>query len=374
MKPKYQPIFIPFTLPSGVELKNRVIMAPMTNLSSLEDGGVSEQELAYYRERSSGVGAVITASAHVSQDGKVFINAIGADHNSLIPGLKKLSKTIQQQGAKAILQIFHAGRMASPDLLPSRQPISASAVAPEREGAVIPREMTEEEINKIINAFGEATRRAIEAGFDGVEIHGANTYLIQQFFSPHSNRRTDKWGGTIKKRMAFPLAVIESVKKAVAEHAKAPFIVGYRLSPEERENPGITMDDTLQLVDVLAEQNLDYIHVSVRGFWDGSMRDETDTKSRILLIQERVENRVPVIGVGGLSSPEDVNKVLDTGVPLLALGRAMIMEPKWVEKILNDQENEIRMTLPRTAQKELLIPEVMWNGMIINVPGWFPLV
>lgn len=373
MNPVYKPIVEPFTFPSGVQLKNRVLMAPMTNSSSLEDGGVSEQELDYYRVRSGGVGAVITASSHVSPEGKAFINEIGVYDDSLIPGLKKLSGTIQGQGAKAILQIYHAGRMASPELTGGKQPISPSAAASERPGSVVPREMTEENIKDMIKAFGEATRRAIEAGFDGVEIQGSNTYLVQQFFSPHSNRRSDQWGGTIEKRMTFPLAIIDSVKQVVAEHAKNPFIVGYRLSPEERENPGITMEDTLQLVDVLAQQKLDYIHVSVRGFWDGSMRDETDTKSRVLLIQERAGSRVPVIGVGELSSPEDVNKALNAGVPLLALAHAIIMEPKWIEKVLNDQENDIRTTLPRTAQKDLTIPDALWD-MLINVPGWFPVV
>ena len=90
------------------------------------------------------------------------------------------------------------------------------------------------------------TRRAIEAGFDGVEIHGANTYLLQQFFSPHSNRRDDQWGGSLEKRMNFPLAIVDAVKQAVAKHAKAPFVVGYRISPEEGTNPGITLEDTLQ--------------------------------------------------------------------------------------------------------------------------------
>ncbi|MFQ6734231.1 oxidoreductase [Virgibacillus tibetensis] len=132
-----------------------------------------------------------------------FPNEIGTDIDKLIPGLAKLAATIHDQGAKAILQIYHAGRMARPDLLPDGQPISASAVAPEREEAITPREMTEEEINETITAFGEATRRAIKAGWDGMEIHGANTYLIQQFFSPHSNRRTDQWRGSVQKRMNF---------------------------------------------------------------------------------------------------------------------------------------------------------------------------
>ncbi|MBA2939833.1 NADH-dependent flavin oxidoreductase [Paenibacillus sp. CGMCC 1.16610] len=373
MKTNYKPIFETLKLRSGVQLRNRVLMAPMTNSSSHEDGTVSEQELAYYRERAGGVGAVITACAHVTPEGQAYVNELGADNDSCIPGLTKLSRTIQDQGSKAILQIFHAGRMTSPDLNGGQQPISASGIAAVRPGSVSPREMTEDEINTIIHAFGEATRRAIVAGFDGVEIHGANTYLIQQFFSTHSNRRTDGWGGTLEKRMAFPLAIIDSVQNAVATHAKEPFIVGYRISPEEMENPGITMEDTLHLVDVLAERKLDYIHVSVRGFWDGSIRDKEDTRSRVLLIQDRAANRVPVIGVGGLYSPEDVTKALETGVSLVALAHAIIMEPKWVEKVLTNRDAEIRSTLPKSAQKELVIPDPMWD-LLLSVPGWFPVV
>ena len=127
--------------------------------------------------------------------------------------MKRLAQTIQAEGAKAILQIYHGGRQSPPELLPDRQPISASAVASEGEGKPVPREMTETEIINTTQAFGDATRRAIEAGFDGVEIHGANTYLLQQFFSPHSNRREDQWGGSLEKRMKFPLAVVDSEKK-----------------------------------------------------------------------------------------------------------------------------------------------------------------
>lgn len=373
MNSKYQPLFESYTLPSGIELKNRILMAPMTHSSSNKDGSVSTQELSYYRERSSGVGAVITACAYVQPSGKGFKNAFGADEDRLVPGLSELAKTIQDQGAKAILQIFHAGRMAIPDLLPDRQPISASAVASEREGAVTPREMTEEEIEETIKAFGEATRRAIEAGYDGVEIHGANTYLIQQFFSPHSNRRSDKWGGSVENRMTFPLAVIEEVKNTVAEHANNPFIIGYRLSPEERENPGITMEDTLELVNVLADQGLDYIHVSMRDFFDGSMRDQNDEESRVVLVKERVGDRVPVIGVGDILTADGALKAFETGVPLLALGHALIMEPQWVQKVEEGREEEIRTTLSKTAQTELVLPDPLWI-MITRTPGWFPVV
>lgn len=371
MNEQFQPMFQSFAFKRGVELSNRVMMAPMTNFASHENGEVSDEELAYYRERSGGVGAVITACAYVTRDGKGFHGEFGADSDAMIPSLARLAKTIQGEGAKAILQIFHGGRMCPPEELSDGQPVSASAVAPERNGAVTPRELTGEEVEHIIAAFGDATRRAIEAGFDGVEIHGANTYLIQQFFSPHSNRRTDKWGGTLEKRMAFPLAIIDVVKKTVEQHAKEPFLIGYRFSPEETENPGITMEDTLALVDRLAEQELDYLHVSVQDFWKGSIRDEGDSASRVTIIQERVGHLVPIIGVGSLHTPNDVVKAMETGVPLVALGRELIMEPNWVEKVKNGEEETIRTTLSKDDKDTLVVPDYLWNA-IMNTPGWFP--
>lgn len=373
MNPKYEMIFQSFTFPSGVDVKNRIMIAPMTHYSSQPNGEISEQELLYYAERSGGVGAVITACAYVSIDGKGFPGQFSVDDDSFIPGLKKVATTIQSKGAKAILQIYHGGRQSPPSLLPDGQPISASAVAAEGEGKPIPREMTEAEINHTIQAFGHATRRAIEAGFDGVEIHGANTYLLQQFFSPHSNQREDQWGGTLEKRMNFPLAIVHSVKKAVSEYAKKPFIVGYRISPEEGSNPGITLEDTLQFVDKLANQKLDYLHVSVNHFWNGSFRNKSNSQSRIVKIYEKVGSRVPVVGVGSLQSPDEVVEALETGVPIIALGREMLMEPKWIEKVQAGQENQIRTTLSKKDQQELVIPDPLWH-MLMNIKGWLPVV
>ena len=373
MNTKYEPIFQSFTFTSGVNIKNRMMIAPMTHFSSQETGEVSDRELSYYAERSGGVGAVITACAYVSLDGKGFQDQFSVDDDSFIPGLKKLAETIQAGGAKAILQIYHGGRQSPPELLPDGHPISASAIAAEGEGKPVPREMTEAEINQTIKAFGEATRRAIEAGFDGVEIHGANTYLLQQFFSPHSNRREDQWGGSLEKRMKFPLAVVDSVKKAVAEHAKKPFIVGYRISPEEGSTPGITLEDTLQFVDKLANQKLDYLHVSVNHFWNGSFRNKAESQSRIIKIHEKIGNRVPVVGVGSLHTPDEVVEALATGVPLIALGRELLMEPKWIEKVQAGQEDQIRTTLSKKDQQELVIPDPLWERLI-GMQGWLPVV
>lgn len=371
MNPKYNPLFQPFQFPNGVEIKNRLVMAPMTTWSGNQDGSVSEAEIAYYRVRSQNLGIVMTAAAYVMPAGKGFAGQIGAHSDEMLPSLKQMASTIQEQGAKAILQIYHGGRMCPPTIVPNGQPVSASAIAAERPDAVVPREMTAAEIVETIKSFGAATRRAIEAGFDGVEIHGANTYLIQQFFSPHSNRRTDQWGGSVEKRMTFPLAITDEVINIVTQQAQRPFIVGYRFSPEEMENPGITMADTLQLIDALAEKKLDYLHVSTMNFWGGSMRDETDKKSRGMIVHERVGHKIPIIGVGSIKTADEALQVIETGIPLIAMGRELLMEPQWVAKVQQGQETQIRTTLSKSAQQELIIPDGLWQ-VIMTREGWLP--
>ncbi|PLS09442.1 NADH-dependent flavin oxidoreductase [Neobacillus cucumis] len=371
MNSKYAPFFESFTFPSGVEVKNRIVMAPMTNFSSNPDGTVTDAEVKYYARRSGGVGMVVTACTYVTANGKGFQGEFGGDRDELIPSLQQLASGIKEQGAKAVLQIFHGGRECPPELVPNGEIVSASAVPSEGKGKTVPRELTDQEIEAIIRDFGETTRRAIEAGYDGVEIHGANGYLIQQFFSPHSNRREDRWGGSIEKRLTFPLAVVDEVKKAVAEHAKGPFIIGYRFSPEEPETPGITMADTLVLIDALAGKNLDYLHVSLQEFWSKPRRGVEDSRARIEIIQERVGDKVPIIGVGSLYTADDVLKAIHTGVPFIAMGRELIIDPDWVQKVKEGREDEIITKIDKSKQQQLVVPDPLWQA-IIHSPGWFP--
>jgi 2,4-dienoyl-CoA reductase-like NADH-dependent reductase (Old Yellow Enzyme family) len=372
LKSQYNPLFEGFRFSSGIEMSNRIVMAPMTNFSSHEDGTVSDEEVEYYARRSHGPGMVITACTFATPNGKGFPGEFAADRDEMIPSLKRLAHAIQQQGAKAVLQIFHAGRSAPAALVPNGDVVSASDIASEQPGASVPRALTEDEILSIIRDFGAATRRAIEAGYDGVEIHGANGYLIHQFFSPHANRREDRWGGSLEKRMAFPLAVIEEVKRTIAEHAKHPFLIGYRFSPEEQETPGITMDDTLAFVDVLAGQGLDYLHVSLNDFWSEPRRiSSSEQKTRMEWLQARVGERVPLIGVGLIHTADEALKALQSGIPLIALGRELIMEPDWVQKVKEGREEEIQTDLGRQDQQRLVIPAPLWNA-IMHSPGWFP--
>ncbi|OXL82110.1 NADH-dependent flavin oxidoreductase [Paenibacillus sp. SSG-1] len=371
MNPKYQPIMEPYRFKNGVEVKNRVVLAPMTISYSRQDGTISDDVIAYYESRSNGVGMAVTGSAIVTSNGKVFGGEIAADHDDRIPSLQRLAAAMKKRGAKAILQIFHGGREALPEAVSNGEIVSASAIAKEGQ-SVIPRALEEQEILEIIRAFGASTRRAIEAGFDGGEIHGANRFLIQQFFSPYTNRRDDRWGGNLDKRMAFPLAVVDEVNRAVVEHAKRPFLVGYRFSPEEEMTPGITMADTLKLVDALANKNLDYLHVSLMDFWSKPRRGVEDNRSRMEMIDELAGQRVPVIGVGSIRTPDEALRALQSGVPLIALGRELIIDPDWVEKVTQGREDEIRTEITLDDQEKLGIADPLWHK-IVHTPGWFPI-
>jgi len=219
--------------------------------------------------------------------------------------------------------------------------------------------LTADEITDIITAFGDATRRAIAAGFDGVELHGANTYLLQQFFSPNSNRRTDQWGGDRNERMAFAKAVIASVHAAIEKYADRPFLFGYRISPEEIETPGIRLADTLAFVDMLGDSVVDYVHTSMGAAQRTSLNDKTDHEPIMTKLVTQLAGRKPLIGIGSVEKPADAEAVLGMGAELVAMGREMIREPQWVEKVADGDEASIRYQLSPSEMDELKIPRAM---------------
>lgn len=361
-------LFENYTFPNGISLRNRIVMAPMTNYSSNADGTVSDDEVAYYARRSNGVGMVVTACTYVAENGKGFPGQFAGYADQFIPSLKRVADAIHEGGAKAVLQIYHGGRRSIPEEVPNGELVSASDVA--FPGNATPRPLTIEEIKEIINAYGETTRRAIEAGYDGVEIHGANTYLLQQFFSGYTNRRTDEYGGSIENRMRFPLELVDEVKRVVEKYATKPFIVGYRFSPEEEEETGITMDQTVKLVDALADKGLTYLHVSQTEFYTKPHRFSGDkNKSRVEILLETINGRTPFIGVGSIYSLEDAEKASESGIDLLALGRELLIEPDWVTKAEASDHN-IPTKMDQTKQKELVIPDPMWK--MLKRPGWIP--
>ena len=216
------------SLGNGINLKNRIVMSPMTTWASNEDFTISDEEVDYYKKRVNGVGLVITGCTHVTANGIGFTHEFAGYDDTFLPSLKKLAAAAKNGGAPAILQMFHAGNKAIPGLIPNGGVVSASTVPSgpivlfEKEN--LPKELSANEILAIIKAFGETTKRAIEAGFDGVEIHGAHGFLLQNFISPFFNRRDDMWGGSLENRLRLSLEILREVKDVVSKYADRPFL------------------------------------------------------------------------------------------------------------------------------------------------------
>ncbi|MFP1755347.1 flavocytochrome c [Lonsdalea quercina] len=357
----------PFTLPNGVTLENRVVMAPMTTCTGFFDGSVTRELIEYYQVRSGKIGALIVECCFIDDRGRAFPGAIGIDDDNKIEGLSKVASAVKERGSKAILQIYHGGRMVDPKLIGGESPVGPSAVAAPRPGAPTPIELTADEVEEMVAKFGRAIHRAIQAGFDGVEIHGANTYLIQQFYSPHSNRREDKWGGSRDNRTRFPMAVLDIAHQMKDKYADPSFIIGYRFSPEELEEPGIRFDDTLYLLEKLAARGLDYVHFSMGHTLRPSI---VDTESATPLIEKYIAMRsdtlaqVPVVGVGGIVNKADADVALEHGYDLVAVGKGCIAYPDWMDRIT--AQEHIDLYIDSTKREELTIPEPLWRFSLVE--------
>lgn len=336
MNPKYQPLFTPLTFPNGVQVASRFVLAPMVINGATEEGFVTEEELAFMKRRANSASLLITGSASVAPYGNAFGFGLSAESDAHLPGLKKLAQTMKSEGNLAILQLFHPGRGASYSYAkhgvaygPSSKPFSFLDYPV--------TEMTEEQVEEMIGAFAQAARRAYEAGFDGVEIHGANHYLLQQFFSAFSNERTDRWGGSLEKRMQLTLDVVDAVRAMLAEIQERPFLVGYRISPEEihGEVVGYTLEDSLKLVDAVVKRGVHYVSSSLFGPDGYKKVAQTGTlKGQEInqCLKEQLAKKVPLIVVGDVTQPEKALDALTQG-DLVAIATMAIVEPDFKEKI-----------------------------------------
>ncbi|MEL9443069.1 NADH-dependent flavin oxidoreductase [Escherichia coli] len=379
MTNKHPSLFSPFMLTEKIKLRNRIVMAPMTTWSANPDGTISEQELEFYKRRSQNVGLVITGCTYVTPSGIGFTHEFAAYDDRFINSLEKLAAAAQSGGAPAILQIFHAGNKAIPELVPNNDVISASASSVKSgdfmKRVVQSREMTENEIQETIRAFGDVTKRAIKAGFDGVELHGAHGFLLQNFFSPLFNQRNDRWGGDLEGRMRFPLAVLQEVKNVVYEYATKPFAIGYRISPEESVTGGLRIEDTYKLLDRLISSGISYIHTSLVSINDSYPVESPNGPRTIELILNHIAGRVPVIAAGKIRTPSQAQEAISTGLPLVAIGKGLVINPEWVTLAESGRGHEIQTTLNPQLVPELTIPDKLWDQIQASKgTGWFPLM
>jgi 2,4-dienoyl-CoA reductase-like NADH-dependent reductase (Old Yellow Enzyme family) len=256
----------------NITLPHRFAMAPMTRSRAKPDGTPGDLAAEYYAQRAS-LGLIITEGTQPSDDGQGYTTTPGIYTDAHVAGWKKVTSAVHKAGGKVFIQLMHAGRMAHPDNTPHhRQPVAPSAVAPGQQmftptgmqDAPTPRALTTEEIKATVQDFRHAARRAIEAGADGVEIHGANGYLIQQFFAPNANLRTDEYGGSIENRARFALEVAAAVAAEIGAER-----TGIRLSPLGNSgglNEGPEAADLYRhLVAELNTLSLAYLHILHTG-------------------------------------------------------------------------------------------------------------
>ena len=368
MNPKYAPLFQTYTLNNGVTIKNRLVVAPMTHFGSQADGLISDQERTFLSNRAGDMGLFITAATLVQKDGKAFHGQPEATGEHCLDSLKETAQILQQQGAKAILQIHHGGSKAIDELLDGLDKISASASETEHA-----REATAEEVEALIASYAQAADLALRAGFDGVEIHGANGYLIQQFYSAQSNRRNDQWGSSLENRMRFPLAVIDAVVAVREKHQRNDFIIGYRFSPEEPGDDGLTMTETGALIDALVQKPLQYLHVSLWEF-DKKIRRGGDTaQTRMQFIHERINGKLPLIGVGNLFTADQILAAYETGwAEFIALGKTVMINPHIATQIREGREDEIETQLDPTRADHYGLPDTLWGFASSGTQSWLP--
>lgn len=356
-------ILSPITIKS-MTLANRVVMPPMgTNLGKA-DGTVSPENLAYMKRRAKGEpGLIITEITGVHPGGIVSPNQLGAYEDRFIPGLKKLVSVAHEAGTKIAMQIHHAGRESH--FLGSQGKAMGPSAIPSIVFRTTPREMTLEDIQVAIAAFGSAAARAREAGFDAVEIHCAHGYLLTQFLSTLSNRRTDEYGGaTLKKRSRFVVEVIEEVRREVGPD----FPISLRISTEESIRGGYTADDMQTILPDMVRAGADLIHSSFGTH--GSPAGITQAPAEYgpgfnVWLARKVKDvvEVPVIAVGRFTDPAQADEVIGRGdADLTAFGRQFLADPDFLIKAKAGRSTDIRKCI--ACNQGCIEREILGEGNI----------
>ncbi len=329
------PLFQPIQLDSQLKLKNRIVMAPLTRSMS-DDNLVPTEDMAAYYGRRGDAGLIITEATLVSQDGQGYPNGPGLYTQQQVHGWKRVTQRVHDKGGKIFAQLWHTGRVSHSIYHNGKVPMSASNVpitghVPLTDNLEYetPRAMEPSEIQTLINQFAQAAKNAMTAGFDGVEIHGANGYLIDQFLHWHSNRRSDEYGGNVENMSRLVFDILDAVKAVIPENR-----IALRLSPQAYFN--MEHDDRDKqvfdyLLKTLNEYQLAYVHTGIfedanNTFWGGTVTQYIRTHYRGM-----------VIANGGYDANSAAKTIEDGDADLVAIGRAFIANPDYIEKVKSNQ-------------------------------------
>ncbi|MBQ27502.1 MAG: 2,4-dienoyl-CoA reductase [Nitrospiraceae bacterium] len=338
LRSPYKLIFRPLEV-GRLKLRNRLICGPMFVGYANADGTVSDRMLAHYERRAKGRPAmVITEHMAVNVAGAQFSNMVVLSDRKCLPGLTQLAECIKKHGPVGVAQIYHAGRYAGPweqykkarRLAPSATPFPLFG-----DMEATPQEMTLEEIQETIQAFADAAALVREAGFDGVELHGATGYLLSQFLSPRINKREDAYGGSFDNRMKFPLEVYDAVRKAVGPD----FLVGYQYLVKEWVPDGWDFPEAGQFAQRLQKEGVDYFIPqggTIESWNDPAVRQTLQIETyQVAMIKEfsRGIRGTPVFACGRIYDPALGETVITRGVAdVIVISRGMFADPDWVQK------------------------------------------
>lgn len=314
-----------------LKLGNRLIMPPMATSKSEEDGKVSQDIIDYYTEKSEGgyISLIIIEHSFILPEGKASEQQLSVSDDSIIGGLRKLADAIHKNGPKAAMQLNHAGSAASEEII-GTIPAAPSAVMNPRKGNM-PRELSRSEISNIVEAFANAARRVKAAGFDAVEIHSAHGYLLNQFLSPLTNKRTDEYGGDIHNRIRIHLQVIEAVRKAVGND----FPILLRLGAYDFIEGGTSIKDSQIAACEFEKSGVDILDIS--GGFSGYAVPDLTGQGYFAPLSEAVKKvvSIPVILTGGITEIQAAEHLLaEKKADLIGVGRAILKDSQWAQKAI----------------------------------------
>ncbi len=322
----------------NLQLKTRTAMAPMTRCFADDETGVVNKEIAqYYRRRAKdGIGLIISEGVVISDRAKGNPGVPGIYTREQVEAWKEVTNAVHEEDGTIIAQIWHVGRLSHHELIKGQQPQAPSAIAADgqvprfRKPYETPEEMTKEDIKEVVSQYAQAAKNAIEAGFDGVEIHGAHGYLIDQFNSEFSNKRTDEYGGDLKQRLTFMKEVISAVIDAIGAER-----VVIRFSPHKVDAPDYRWDDVEKAIQTYVEAfkqvGVKIIHPSMLNFYE----DVKDGKSLYEIVRNYWSG--PIIGVGDLT-PDSAERALEAGwIDVAAIGRPLIANPDYLHRIKQNE-------------------------------------
>ena len=372
-------LFEKYKLNNNVEVPSRLTVAPLSLYGSDPSGHLLDEERQYLAKRATGIGLYILGAAAVSLEGIGIMGQPRALSEKDIPSLAERAKIVKDQGALAICQIVHGGLFGNKQYS-GKTPLSPSAEVGNKELEKMGilnddtrnKDLTNEDVLRIIKDFAYATELAIKTGYDGIEIHAANNFLVQQFYSGYYNKRKDEWGGSLEKRMRFPLEVVDACCKIRDKYNKPEFIIGYRLSPEEPFEDGITMTETLALVRALVKKPIQYIHVSQKNYFQNARRGEGAGTPRLKLIHDEIKGKVALIGVGGLFTEKDINKALLSGyTEFIGVGRASMINKDLATLLKEGKGDKIKVEVDDKHPEDYCFTKGIW-AMIHQGMDWLP--